>query len=190
MKIARCKLVSISTLSQSRKHNEPKLNDKEKPDDYEKRTWRHKCHTNEKGEVIITPIAFKFSIDQAAKMLRMRIPGKGNSEYTKHFKSGIIVTTEVVIAKSRDDLVPGTFLMSVKGVRGNGGGSKVERILPQVPKWSGVVDYYVIDETITQDVFEKHLRESGNLVGIGQFRPENGGYCGRFKVESIEWLDG
>ena len=187
MKIAQCKLSSISAYSMSKYHETPRL-DKEKHDDYDKRTWRMKCHVNADGNVIIPPIAFKFAIDRAAAMLRMRIPGKGQSEYGKHFKAGLLITSEIVVAKSRDDLIGETFFMNANGKKGSG--TKVMRTLPQVAKWSGTLEVYVLDEIITQDVFERHLKEAGQLVGVGQFRPENGGYCGRFKVDSVKWIDG
>jgi hypothetical protein len=36
-------------------------------------------------------------------------------------------------------------------------------------------------------VFAEHLREAGNFIGVGRFRPEKGGYYGRYKVNGIEW---
>jgi len=59
--------------------------------------------------------------------------------------------------------------------------------MPVIPNWNGDVEYYVLDETITPDVFEKHLQEAGNFIGIGRFRPENGGFYGRYKVNKISW---
>ena len=53
-------------------------------------------------------------------------------------------------------------------------------------EWQGVVEFYVLDNTITPDVFEHHLKESGKFIGIGRFRPINGGFYGRFNVEKIE----
>jgi hypothetical protein len=168
----------------SRRVHEPKL-DKEKPDDYEKRTWRLKTHVNSKGNVIIPPIAFKFALETAAAMLRERIPGKGQSEYGKHFKAGILVTDEVVVANSREELHGEWFDMNANGRRGPG--TRVLRCLPQIAEWKGIVNFYIIDDTIPEDVFERYLREAGKLVGIGQFRPQNGGYCGRFQVDKVTW---
>jgi hypothetical protein len=34
-------------------------------------------------------------------------------------------------------------------------------------------------------VLEHFLRVAGALIGIGRFRPENGGFYGRFTVESF-----
>jgi len=47
----------------------------------------------------------------------------------------------------------------------------------------------IVNDTITEDVFTQHIQEAGKFVGIGQFRPENGGYFGRFTVESVKWIE-
>ena len=51
------------------------------------------------------------------------------------------------------------------------------------------VSYYILDDTITEPVFEQVIHESGNFIGIGRFRPENGGYYGRYVVDSITWQE-
>ena len=63
----------------------------------------------------------------------------------------------------------------------------VIRHFPHYAKWSGTLRVHILDDTITKDIFEKVAREAGNFVGIGQFRPEKGGYFGRFEVKSISW---
>jgi len=188
MKIAICELESLSPYSQSRKHNEPKLDDgKESNADYEERTWREKAHYNPDGHVFIPPMAFKWSLEKAAAFLSEPIPGKGKSKYTKHFKSGILVMEGLVIP-------PGITREAVQGWWGHmnadgrrGSGTRVMRCFPDFPTWSGTVTYHVLDATITEDVFGRYLKEAGNFIGIGRFRPENGGYYGRYKVNSIQW---
>jgi len=59
--------------------------------------------------------------------------------------------------------------------------------MPVIQSWEGLVTYYVADETITLDVFRKVLEESGKFIGIGTFRPQNGGFFGRYSVEDIDW---
>ena len=191
MKIAICELESISPYSQSRKHNEPKLDGgKESNANFEERTWQEKAHYNAAGHVFITPMAFKWSLEKAAAFLSEPIPGKGKSKYTKHFKSGILVIEGLVIPPgiTRDE-VRRDFgwwgHMNADGRRGSG--TRVMRCFPDFPTWSGVVSYHVLDATITEDVFERYLKEAGNFIGIGRFRPENGGYYGRYKVNSIHW---
>ena len=46
-----------------------------------------------------------------------------------------------------------------------------------------------MDDIITRPVFEQVIYTAGSLIGIGQFRPRNGGYFGRYNAEIIEWQD-
>lgn len=35
-------------------------------------------------------------------------------------------------------------------------------------------------------IVQRYLEEAGRLIGIGRFRPSNGGYYGRFNVETFK----
>jgi len=165
-------------------HNTPKL-DKEAPATYEARTWRERMHVTDKGNVFIPPMSFKFALETAARFLRLRIPGKGQSEYGKHFQAGVIVP-ECLILPNKKDKVDGEWLnLHANGKRGSG--TRVQRCMPIIPEWKGTVKYYVLDDTIPKDIFEQVLTESGNFIGIGRFRPENGGYLGRYKIVKVQW---
>lgn len=182
--IATAELESVGAYGQSRFHGEDKLA-KENADDYERRTWRLRTHANEEGNIFIPPMSFKNSLADAARFLSLQIPGQGKATYTKHFLSGIMVNEPLVLPIKRDD-VAGTWLhLNADGKRG--GGTRVMRCMPTIPKWSGTVKYYIMDEVITKDVFRQVLEESGKLIGIGYFRPQNGGYWGRFTVKSLKW---
>lgn len=184
MKVCKVTLSSLSPYTQSRMHDTPKL-DKERPDDYEARTWREKATVTPRGTICIPAIAFKQALDRSAKMLGMQITGRGKATYSKHFLAGIMIPEDVDLGIKREDVVPITINANADGVRGSG--KRVRRTFPQVPSWKGTVEVYVVDDTITPEVFEKHFREAGMLVGVGQYRPENGGTNGRFKCERFEW---
>ena len=186
MKTARVKLKSASPYSQSRYHGIEKK-PKESNEDYDLRTWRDRAHSDENGNVFIPPMAFKRSLDEAAKRNGKQVPGKGKERYTKHFVSGVMVTDRVFLGITKDDLVQRRTLCDAQGKKGASGGSSVIRNFPDVPEWEAEVTYYILNDTITEEVFEEMLVESGQFVGIGTFRPENGGYYGRFSVESISW---
>lgn len=177
-------LESTSAYSQSRAHFAP-AQEKEMPDDYEKRTWREKCHCDDDGNVFIPPMGFKQAIDAAAKFLGEKIKGKGQATWTKHFASGLLITTGIVLPLKKADTTPEWVYCNSDGVRGSG--KRVMRCFPMIPKWSGKLTCHVLDDLITRDIFERHLETAGNLVGIGRFRPQNGGFLGRFKVKGIEW---
>lgn len=185
MRTAVATLESISPYSQSRMHAQPK-EDKEGADEYEKRTWIYHCHVNKDNRIFIPPMCFKRAIERAASMLGMKIKGKGQATYTKHFLAGILVTDGLVLPYSFPDQIEGeTFFMNADGKRGSG--KRVPRTYPVFREWKGDVTFYILDETITESIFEKHLQESGNFCGIGRFRPEVGGFYGRYKVNKVQW---
>lgn len=186
MKTCIVEIQSVSPYSASRKHNEEKL-EKEGADAYDKRTWREKCHYDANGVAFIPGIAFKFALDAAAKYLSLSIPGKGKATYTKHFLSGVMCPENLSLGKAREDVTGISLSLNADGVRGSG--KRVDRILPQFPKWGGKLTFYVFDEQITKDVFERVMVEAGKFIGVGQFRPQNGGHNGRFEVKGFQWSD-
>lgn len=185
MRTAIATLKSISPYSQSKAHFTEKQ-DKEGHDDYEKRTWRERMHVNEGGHVFIPPMCFKNGIAEVAKFLSVNIPGKGKATYTKHFEAGILVTEPLVLPAKKDDVDGEWYFVPSDGRRG--GGKRVLKCFPVIPEWSGDVKFYVLDDTITPPVFEHHLKEMGQFIGIGRFRPRNNGFYGRFAVEKVKWL--
>lgn len=177
-------LESLSPYSQSRYHGTPK-NDKETAQDHEERTWRERMHTLEDGTVFMPPMAFKGALSEAAKFLCIQIPGRGKANYTKHFDAGVLVTDPLVLPIKKND-VPGEWLyLNADGKRG--GGTRVLRCMPKIESWMGEVTYHVLDDTITETVFRRVLDESGNFIGVGRFRPRNGGFYGRYAVTKFSW---
>lgn len=177
-------LKSCSPYSQSRHHSEPKL-EKESPKDYELRTWRYRLHTDKNGNVYIPPMAFKNCIAEAAKYLSIQIPGKGKSTYTKHFEAGVLVMDPVYLGIKADEVKGELLFLNADGKRG--GGKRVDKMYPYIPEWQQDVTFYILDETITKDVFIEHLDQAGKFIGIGRFRPRNNGFYGRFEVLNVQW---
>lgn len=186
MKIATVKLKSTAPYSQSRMHDTPKL-DRETADAYEQRTWREKTTTDASGQICIPAMSFKQCLDAVAKVLGHQIPGKGKSTYTKHFKAGVICEAEIPLGVMKDNVASVTINANSDGVRGSG--KRVKRTFPLIPEWEGIARFVILDDTITKDVFERHMTEAGRFVGIGRFRPENGGLNGRFQPVKFDWSE-
>ena len=177
----------LTVYSQSRPHKAEKLN-KELPEDYEARTWKERLHLDQDGNVVIPPMVFKNCISEAAKFLSLQIPGKGKATYTKHFDAGILITDPSPLGIKKEDVVGDWIFTPADGVKGSG--KRVYKCYPVIPPgWQVTVEFLVLDDTITKDVFVKHLEQAGQLIGIGRFRPRNGGYYGRFIVESVDWQE-
>ncbi len=189
MHIARVKLVSGSVYSQSRNIDPmdfPKK-PKETHDVAEERLWRNRMHTDAKGYVFIPPTAFENAIREAAKRLAISVPGKGKTLYSKYFEAGIQIPEGITLGILAKD-VPGERLFVPSDGRA-GGGKRVYKRFPRIESWEGNLTIYVHDDLIPEAVFRKVLESSGQLVGIGRFRPQSRGFYGRYTVDEFSWVE-
>lgn len=185
MRKARCKLKSMSPYSQSKYIGEKKTRD-ETHNEFEKRSWRLRCHWNEGGKLFIPPMSFKNCLSEAAKYKSIQIPGKGKSTYTKHFEAGILVVNPMELEITHETVQHEWLHVPSDGRRG--GTTRVEKCFPLIPSWSGTAEFLILDEIINDEVFAEHLSDAGSFIGIGRFRPRNNGFYGRFSVQSIDWI--
>jgi hypothetical protein len=201
MKTITVKLASVSAYSQSRHYSEvevPRLN-KEKNDEYERRTWRNRLHKNEEGYVVMPIMSFKNCISEAAKFLSLRITGSGKATYTKHVEAGVMVDPShpVILPVKVENVIGEPFFVPSDGIRGSG--KRVEKIFPMIPNWKADISLFVFDETVlnTEEVTENSktvrkialqyiIEQAGLFIGLGRFRPRNNGFYGRFGVERFE----
>lgn len=200
-KVVIAKLKSISPYSQS-KHYVLDKKSGESAGDFEKRTWRERLHVNEEGFVFIPPMALKNCLSEAAKYMSIKIPGKGKATFTKHFEAGVLVVDPIVLPVRKEDVDGEWFFIPSDGKRG--GGSRVDKCMPKIPKWEGSAQFHILDNEVLNSIpapegmepicptasgemtaFEFHLRQAGGFIGIGRFRPRNNGFYGRFTVEAI-----
>jgi len=177
----------IAPYSQSRKHDTPRK-DRETWDDHELRTWRERCWTNDKGEILLPAMALKQALDAIAKRLGDQIPGRGKRTYTKAFVSGVICEEDVVLKGCFKENCP-SILINANPDGQRGSGKRVPKTFPQWPKWAGVARFVIMDDSVTKEVFERYFAEAGRFVGVGRFRPENGGMNGRFHPLGFEWRE-
>lgn len=188
MKQAICKLFSLAPVQQSKYIQTPR-DEKETHEAHEERCWRERAHVNEKGKVFLPAMGFRHCITDAAKFLgssgALQIPGRGKATYTKHFEAGLMITDNIETQYTTETIRPLWLFVPSDGRRG--GGSRVKKCFPVIDQWSGNLVVNILDDTLTEAVFERTLREGGNFIGIGAFRPQNRGYFGRFGVEKVIW---
>ena len=184
MKQYSIRLRSITPYSQSRfvSQEELPMEKNEKHDDYEKRMWPHRMHVLPNGNVCIPPMSLKNAICDAASELGRKF--KGQRTYGPIFLAGIMCADPVDLGIKQAD-VPGEWLhLNADGKRG--GNRRVMRCYPKIATWSGTLALTVLNEAITAEILEDHIEYCGMYVGIGRFRPINGGFYGRFEAESIK----
>lgn len=161
---------------------------KETHDDYDKRVWREKTTTDDSGQIVVPAASFKQAIDSAAKMLSIQIPGKGKATYTKEFVRGIAIFEPLPLGVKKDKVPFVRIHANADGIRGSG--KRVFRTFPVVPApWGGKLTIHVISESVPDDIVERVVKASGLFVGVGRFRPENGGTNGRYEVSDFKWSE-
>lgn len=172
-----------SPYSASRYHETEKL-ERESPDDYARRVWREQLHTNGDGTVIIPGIQLKKALAWMAGYLSETIPGKGKKTWTKFFMAGTMPITDLHLGVKPDAFECVPIRCGAQGARGGG---QVTRYFPQISKWGGPIDFAILDDTITREVFERYVSETGRYCGLGRWRPANGGMNGRFEATKFDW---
>lgn len=177
-------------LSQSHKHDEPML-EGESPDAYDIRTWRSKLNVevvDSQPTVIIPAFAIQTAIADAARYSKRKILGQGKATWTAKFSAGISVVSSIPL--NIDPATVKSISISAHSDGRRGSGSRVTRRFPQIPPgWQATFDILILDPIITEEIFREMLTLAGVFIGVGQFRPQNGGHNGRFAVESINWVD-
>ncbi len=188
--VATCHIVGMTPLSQSRQHDEPKL-DKEALDAYDLRTWRSKLNVDTidgKPSVVIPAHGMHQAIAAAAKYSKRQIVGQGKATWTAKFTAGIALLDNPVLNIDPATVGMITISANADGIRGSG--KRVPRRFPQIaPGWQTTFDVQILDPIITQDIFAEMLEIAGMFIGVGRFRPEKGGTNGRFTIKSIRWQD-
>ena len=187
MKKAIVHLKSVSPYSPSRYHNTDKL-EKESHDDYERRTWMHKAHYDHKTrEIFIPAMSFANSIKDAAQYSSIKVKGKGNATWTKHFDAGVMVVNPLPLPVTIDNVEHEWLYLNADGKRNSG--TRVMRCFPLIREWEGTIEYIIVDDAIDQEIFTEVLTTAGQLIGVGRFRPRNRGYYGRYQIIDLKWED-
>lgn len=185
--LATVTITGLSALSQSRQHDDAKLQG-ESHEDYDKRTWRSKLNVDAKtGKVVIPAHGMHQAIVAAAKYTGEQIPGQGKKTWTAKFTTGISLLSDINTGLDPADAQQVTISANADGVRGSG--KRVLRRFPLYLEWSATFEVMILDPIITEAQFRKMLEVTGMFIGIGRFRPEKGGTNGRFKVSKIVWQD-
>jgi hypothetical protein len=184
MHTARVYLKSVSPYSQSAAIQSIKRPN-ESHEDFDLRIWRERLHVTEDGYVFIPAMAIKNSIASAGKWLGKSIPGKGKSTYAKRLEAGVMVIEDIILNVKAENIKNEKLFVPSDGVRGSG--KRVFKHFPLIPSWEGEVEFTILDDIITKDVFREHLEQAGMFIGIGRFRPQSNGTYGRFTIEKFKW---
>lgn len=179
-------IVGVTPYSQSAPLRSEKRKD-ESNDDYDIRCWREHMHLTPDGRLFVPAMGVKFGLTAACMWIGDKIEGRGSSTYTARFEGGVMVTDQAFpLNVAADDVKPELLFMNADGKRG--GGKRVWRRFPTIPPgWRAEGSFVVLDGLIDEARFLLTLETMGKFVGVGRFRPQKGGFYGRFNVENFTW---
>lgn len=188
--IATVTIRGITPMTQSHQHDSPKL-EGENANDYDIRTWRNKLNTeirDGRQTIVIPAHGVHQCIAAAAKYSKRQIPGQGKATWTAKFTAGISLLDHPALNIDPASVSAIMISANADGVRGSG--KRVPRRFPVIPAgWQSTFDVLILDPIIKEDIFSEMLELAGMFIGLGQFRPQNGGTNGRFTIVSVEWAD-
>lgn len=180
------RIVGVTPLQQSREYTstEPK-SERETNDNYEKRTWFLRAHIDEHGRVFHPAGAFKQALVSAAQYNSEKIKGEGQKTYTQKVRSGVCILTDLVTDRKKDDLKRRDVYARAQGGKSKNEG-RVWKYFPTLEQWHAETVIRVYDPIITEDVLRRIITTAGQFIGIGTWRPENGGEYGRFYIDRFD----
>ncbi len=200
LRIATIEIKGLTPYSQSRAFQSEKKKD-EDHETFDERSWPEHMHVNEDGDVFIPAVAIMQGMAAAASYLGKggNLQKKGSSTWAQNFNCGLAIAQGPSIgikAEAASKVTPGHPSGGIKcekvycnadGRRGSG--KRVWRRFPMFDSWTATLVIHILDETIPQEIFEKVLDAFALFIGMGRYRPENGGYLGRFLVEKLVITD-
>ncbi len=185
MRTATITIVGMTPYSQSKALQVEKKRDEDYKT-FEERIWKQRLHVDEKGQVFIPPVSIVLGMACAAAYLSKggELKKKGAATWSQNFNSGLAIAEGPMIGKTAEDARPEWVYCHADGKRGSG--KRVWRCFPIFPQWGTTFVLHILDDTIPEEVFRRVVEAFGLFNGLGRFRPQNGGYLGRFIVESIK----
>ena len=184
MRIATIRIKGLTPYSQSRAFQTEKKRE-ETHDDFDQRAWPEHMHVNEDGNVFIPAVAIMQGMEAAASYLGKggELKKKGSATWAQNFKCGLAIAKGPSIGHTSKSAKAERVYCHADGRRGSG--KRVWRTFPVFHEWECTMQIHILDESIPEDIFNKVLEAFGLFVGVGRYRPENGGYMGRFTVEEV-----
>jgi len=149
-------------------HNTPEQ-DGEIPADYEKRTWKGRCHFDDKDNVIIPGYMFQKALHAAGDFTGERVGGGKKGKGLKNFIATVRVEGHIKTNIKKNKMQGHTAFVSATGKEG---GPRVPRTYPQINKWEGILTFVYPDlGVLNNSIIKKYLEIAGTAIGIGHWRP-------------------
>jgi len=181
MRLVTLQIEGLTPYSQSRALHSVK-NPDEEYDTFDTRIWPEHIHADENDQVVIPAVAILQGLAKAASYLGKGgdLKKKANATWAENFRCGLAIARSPEL-ETKKEARPERCYCHANGQRSSG--TRVWRTFPIWDEWKSSVLVHILDDSIPEDIFTKVAEAAGLFIGIGRYRPENGGYLGRFTVK-------
>jgi len=181
MRLVTLEIEGLTPYSQSRALQSTKEKDEEH-NTFDSRIWPEHIHADEDGNVVIPAVAILQGLAKAASYLGKggALKKKANATWAENFRCGLAIARSPAL-DTKQKARPERCYCHANGQRSSG--TRVWRTFPIWDDWKATVLVHILDDSIPEDIFGKVAEAAGLFIGIGRYRPENGGYLGRFTVK-------
>jgi len=185
MRIATVEITGLTPYSQSMAYTSERKSE-ETHDDFDRRAWPEHLHIDDEGKVFIPAVAILQGMASAASYLGKggNLKKQGSSTWAQNFNCGLAISRGPSINRTEKDARPERVYCNSDGKRGSG--KRVWRTFPVFDEWATTLTIHILDDTIPEEIFRKVLEAFGLFIGMGRYRPQNGGYLGRFVVKGCK----
>lgn len=136
------------------------------------------CYRNTNGQCYIPSEQLRICFINGGGYLKSKV---GNS---KRSMKGVIAA--VLQINPEEIILPDFDLIDKRSAVNKNIKARVIVVRPKWSTWSAEFDMIFDNNTLTKEMIEELITVSGNLVGIGSYRPTNNGYFGRFSLISLD----
>lgn len=184
MRVATIRVSSLTPYSQSRALQSEKRKE-ESHDEFDARVWPEHIYANASDEVFIPGAAIIQGMAAAASYLSKggQLKKKGAATWAENFRCALAISKAPTIGQLAGDAKPERVFCHADGRRGSG--KRVWRTFPIFDDWEATLTIHILDDTIPEDVLRQVVDAFGLFIGIGRYRPQNGGDLGRFEVKTL-----
>lgn len=142
-------------------------------------SFRAEFHSyNDKDGFFLPTEQIKGSLIGAGAMVKSKV---GNSKKSmKNIVAGMFFIQEEKIRLPKD------YEIDKRSAVNRNVKARVICIRPKWSKWKGEFTLLVDNDTVTEETIKEIIKNAGDYIGIGSFRPTNNGSFGRFKLNNLK----
>lgn len=153
-------------------------------DEDSKRAAFH-SYLNKDGKAFIPTVQIKGALINSGKSIKAKV-GNANKNMSNIVAGQFYIRSENENAPEEIELKSESYEIDKRSAVNRNIKARIISIRPKWKNWSATFKIIVDNDTITDSTIETLIKDAGNNIGIGSYRPQNKGEFGRFIIDKFE----